>query len=59
MASIPVARDNRPSWFDKHNANVESAATSSSNILLIGDSIVKGLARFHAMWTDSSNLSVI
>ena len=45
MASIPIARFHKFGWNEEHKQNVKIASCSSSSILLIGDSIAKGLRR--------------
>ena len=51
MASIPVARYDRPSWYKEHGINMKTAASSSSTIMIVGDSIAKGLERYPSVWS--------
>ena len=48
-ASIPSGRD-KPGWYAEHEKHVEIAKTSSAGVLLIGDSIIQGLARYPKVW---------
>ena len=50
-ATTPCTRDNKPGWHAEHEKHVEIAKTSSANVLLIGDSIIQGLARYPKIWT--------
>lgn len=48
-ASTPSGRD-KPGWYAEHEKHVEIAKTSSAGVLLIGDSIIQGLARYPKVW---------
>lgn len=48
-AATPVGRE-KPGWFAEHEKHVEIAKTSSASLLLIGDSIIQGLARYPKIW---------
>ena len=48
-AATPVGRD-KPGWGAEHEKHVEIAKTSSAGVLLIGDSIIQGLARYPNIW---------
>ena len=50
-ASSPMGRDNKHGWYEKHEKLVAIAAGSLSSVLLIGDSLVNGLARYHRVWS--------
>ena len=51
LASSPRGRDNKHGWYEKHEKLVAIAAGSLSSVLLIGDSLVNGLARYHRVWS--------
>ena len=51
LAASPMGRDNKHGWYEKHEKLVAIAAGSLSSVLLIGDSLVKGLARYHRVWS--------
>ena len=43
--------DNKHGWHEEHEKFVEIAARSLSSVLLVGDSLVNGLARYHRVWS--------
>ena len=45
-----MGRDNKHGWYEEHEKFVAIAAGSLSSVLLIGDSLVNGLARYHRVW---------
>ena len=47
----PMGRDNKHGWYEEHEKFVAIATRSLSSVLLVGDSMVKGLARYHRVWT--------
>ena len=51
LASSPMGRDNKHGWYEMHEKLVAIAAGSLSSVLLIGDSLVNGLARYHRVWS--------
>ena len=46
-----MGRDNKHSWFEEHEKFVAITAGSLSSVLLVGDSLVNGLARYHRVWS--------
>ena len=50
-ASSPIGRDNKHGWYEEHEKFMAIAARSLSSVLLIGDSLVNGLARYHRVWS--------
>ena len=50
-ACVPSGRY-KPGWYQEHKNNVGMAKTSSAGLLLTGDSIIKGLARFPKIWNE-------
>ena len=50
-ASSPIGRDNKHGWYEKHEKFVAIATGSLSSVLLVGDSLVNGLARYHRVWS--------
>ena len=50
-ASSPIGRDNKHGWYVEHEKFVAIAAGSLSSVLLVGDSLVNGLARYHRVWS--------
>ena len=50
-ASSPIGRDNEHGWYEEHEKFVAIAAGSLSSVLLVGDSLVNGLARYHRVWS--------
>ena len=50
-ASSPIGRDNKHGWYEEHEKLVAIAAGSLSSVLLVGDSLVNGLARYHSVWS--------
>ena len=50
-ATSPMGRDNKYGWYEEHEKFVAIATRSLSSVLLVGDSMVKGLARYHRVWT--------
>ena len=49
LASSPMGRDNKHGWYEEHEKFVAVAAGSLSSVLLVGDSLVNGLARYHSV----------
>ena len=50
-ASSPIGRDNKHGWYEEHEKFMAIAARSLPSVLLIGDSLVNGLARYHKVWS--------
>ena len=50
-ASSPIGCDNKHGWYEEHEKFVAIAAGSLSSVLLVGDSLVNGLARYHRVWS--------
>ena len=50
-ATSPMGRDNKHGWYEEHEKFVATATRSLSSVLLVGDSMVKGLARYHRVWS--------
>ena len=50
-ATSPMGRDNKHGWHEAHEKFVAIATRSLSSVLLVGDSMVKGLARYHRVWS--------
>ena len=50
-ASSPIGRDNKHGWYEEHEKFVAIAAGSLSSVLLVDDSLVNGLARYHRVWS--------
>ena len=50
-ASSPMGRDNKHGWYEEHGKFVAIATRSLSSVLLVGDSLVNGLARYHRVWS--------
>ena len=50
-ASSPMGRDNKHGWYEEHEKSVAIATRSLSSVLLVGDSLVNGLARYHRVWS--------
>ena len=50
-ASSPMGRDNKHGWYEEHEKFVAITAGSLSSVLLVGDSLVNGLARYHRVWS--------
>ena len=50
-ASSPMGRDNKHGWYEEHEKFVAIAAESLSSVLLVGDSLINGLARYHRVWS--------
>ena len=50
-ASSPMGCDNKHGWYEEHEKFVAIAAGSLSSVLLVGDSLVNGLARYHRVWS--------
>ena len=51
LASSPMGRDNKQGWYEEHEKFVAIATRSLSSVLLVGDSLVNGLARYHRVWS--------
>ena len=49
-ASLPASRDNKTGWHKVHQKFAKKAFTTSSEILLLGDSIIRGLTRYEKVW---------
>ena len=49
-ASLPASRDNKTGWHKLHQKFAKKAYTTSSEILLLGDSIIRGLTRYENVW---------
>ena len=47
----PIGRDNKHGWYEEHEKFVAIAAGSLSSVLLVGYSLVNGLARYHRVWS--------
>ena len=50
-ASSPMGCDNKHGWYEEHEKFVAITAGSLSSVLLVGDSLVNGLARYHRVWS--------
>ena len=50
-ATSPMGCDNKHGWYEEHEKFVAIATRSLSSVLLVGDSMVKGLARYHRVWS--------
>ena len=50
-ATSPMGRDNKHGWYEEHEKFVAIATRSLSSVLLVGDSMVKGLTRYHRVWS--------
>ena len=50
-ASSPMGRDNKHGWYEEHEKFVAIATRSLSSVLLVGDPLVNGLARYHRVWS--------
>ena len=50
-ARSPMGRDNKHGWYEEHEKFVAIATRSLSSVFLVGDSMVKGLARYHRVWS--------
>ena len=50
MTTQAVPCYNKPGWNDLHRKFTNIAGNSRSTVLLIGDSIVKGLFRYKTVW---------
>ena len=46
-----MGRDNKHGWYEEHEKFVAIATRSLSSVLLVGDSLVNGLARYHRVWS--------
>ena len=46
-----MGRDNKHGWCGEHEKFVATAKRSLSSVLLVGDSLVNGLARYHRVWS--------
>ena len=51
MGLTPLARLYWPGWFDQHKSFLDTAKCSSSEMLLVGDSIDSGLSRYYRAWS--------
>ena len=49
-ASSPIGRDNKHGWYEEQKF-VAITTRSLSSVLLVGDSLVNGLARNHRVWS--------
>ena len=52
MISRPAPRFCKAGWQIKHENFVKIANRSNSSILLVGDSIIQGLRRYHGVWNN-------
>eukprot|EP00795_Rhopilema_esculentum_P017748 gene17748-9420_t len=50
-ASTPIGRNTKPGWYAEHDKFVHISQTAGAGILLIGDSIINGLSRYHSVWS--------
>ena len=50
-ATSPMGRDNKHGWYEEHEKFAAIATRSLSSVLFVGDSMVKGLARYHRVWS--------
>ena len=46
-----MGRDNKHGWYEEHEKFVAIATGSLSSVLLVGDLLVNGLARYHRVWS--------
>ena len=46
-----MGRDNKHGWYEEHEKFVAIATRSLSSVLLVGDSLVNGLSRYHRVWS--------
>ena len=49
--SSPMGRDNKHGWYEEHEKFVAITTRSLLSVLLVGDSLVNGLARYHRVWS--------
>ena len=54
-ATTPSSRDNKAGWFEIHQKHAALAISSKSEIILMGDSIIAGLSRYHNVWRKHFN----
>jgi len=47
--TIPVDRD-KPGWFEMHNSFSKMVQRTPLKVLLLGDSMIKGLTRYSSVW---------
>ena len=50
IATTPCFRDNKPGWHGNHKKQVAAVMSTNPSLLLCGDSIVDGLARYKQIW---------
>ena len=50
-ASTPAGRNSKAGWYAEHDKFVHISQTGGAGILLIGDSIINGLSRYHNVWS--------
>ena len=55
MAMKPLPRFYKPGWNEKQKSFVDTVKCSFSKTVLIGDSIVSSLTRYHMIWSSTSN----
>ena len=46
----PLGRDNKAGWYDIHQRHVAMISRRSPRVILCGDSIIAGLARYSEVW---------
>ena len=46
-----MGRNNKHGWYEEHEKFVAIATRSLSSVLLVGDSLVNGFARYHRVWS--------
>ena len=61
-AAVPASRDNKPGWYKLQRKHASEVYKTSSNTIIIGDSIVAGLNRYSQVWenffTNTINLGI-
>ena len=51
VPTTPADRASKPGWMAEHEKHSDIAKSSNANVLLIGDSIIKGLSRYPKIWS--------
>ena len=52
LCAMPVYREEWPGWYTEHWVHVKHIIWQQASVVILGDSIVAGLARYPSVWDD-------
>ena len=52
LCITPVSREERQGWYAEHRVHAKHIIRPQENVVILGDSILAGLARYPSVWDD-------